>query len=601
MSVQSKLKQEEIEQRRAAASADIAQREKESLRGFIPKFPLSKISINDPSWYKKFQPVDTVISLPNFVSKTVPVKDTILGTTKREFGVATAEMDALKSKLPLPSVLIHHYLPHIGKLCDNDSFFIAESDAIAINTDPNNYPINTAMLRDLMQLGKFNSRTVVPDPSIMGFYIIATTDLYALAVKLRTALSVALHFESTDVSIPKHIINGLGFIYSEFIGHIKEWRAVYQELVCLINSALPIPTNLTYFSRRVWLASTIVKSTESSLSPIQLFDQVAYGKINSDATAIEYSDWELRGSNNHPQTTYVKFRAWFKEAVNALLLNEEICTFISNLRAGIPAEKFYLQDVEIPTMISIPMLDEVRLIIQNMIVLAAFKTNVYQRDLDLTNWNVTHDIDGNLLQPGQIYSGSEYMSKIQHSFNSFRVLENDHYLVASRLKCSTFDSTDNKQFMRNCGTEVMVGSELCLSGYDNTVILATDLHALVPYAEIINWVKGLVSNYTQASDTYAGDDFVDMFNVTVNGLLINPMVDALVDSYVKCIDGMFNVRKMYTYRDQMNEITYDFYWVFNSQEVDYFVPVSVTELNFINEVCLKSLYYLSDDDFKSNF
>lgn len=198
------------------------------------------------------------------------------------------------------------------------------------------------------------------------------------------------------------------------------------------------------------------------------------------------------------------------------------------------------------------------------------------------------------------------MSKIQQSFNSFRVLDNDHYLVASRLKCSTFESTDSKQYIRNCGTEVMVGSELCLSGYDDTVILATDLHALVPYQQVITWVNSLLDTYCSLGSQYTPSELVGVYTKTNNGLSANSFVDSLIESYAMCIDGMFNIRKVYTGRDTLpdaNEdpINYDFYWVINTQEVDYFVPVSNTELNFINEVCLKSLYYLSDDDFKASF
>lgn len=599
MSVQSKLKAAEIEQKRIAAAKDIEQREKESLRGFIPRFPQAKLSINDPSWYKKFQPVETVISLPNFVSKTVPVKDTIVSESSRLTGNFLATMNYFKSKMPLPSVLVHHYLPHIGKISDFDGITASADDTDKINNSADSYPINTAMLRDLMQLGKFNSRTVIPDPSIMGFYIITVTDLYALATKLRLALSVALHYSSNDISIPRNIIEGLGFDYTEFVNHLKEWRAVLQEMICLINSALPIPSTLTYFSRRIWLAATIVKSTESSLSPIQLFDQFAYARVNDDATELTYADWYNRSANDHPQKTYSKFRDWVKRCVNSLLLNEEICTFISNLRAGIQAEKFYLMDTEIPTEISIPVIDEVRLILQNMIVYPVYDIGVIPM-LGGGHWNVKHDVDGNLYQPGALAIEEYYgLSRIQQSFNGFRNLENDSYLVASRLKMSSFigiDSADDKYtFVKNCGTEVMVGSELFLTGNDLPIPLSSDYY----FTKYYNHAKSVIQAYNVTNPEMVL--FSDYIAEMDDGFGHYSVLDAILDSYLKCIDGLFIVKKIFEHDVMFREQQVIEYLCVDIREIDFFVPVSHSELNFINDVCLKSLYYLEDNDFRSDF
>lgn len=607
MSVQSRLKRDEIEQRREAASADIEQREKESLRRFIPKFPEAKLKINDPSWYKKFQPVGTVISLPNFVSKTVPVPNTLI-SSGAAVTTGTGDLATIRARFPMPSVIVHNYLPHIGKVMDPSVDYILGDDESEINTNPDIYPINNALLRDLMQIGKVNSRTVIPDPSILGFYFIVSTDLYSLAKKVSLALSVALHFESTDISVPKSIITGLGFDYVDFTTNIKDWRAAYQELVSLLNSAVPVPHTLTYFERRLWLSSTIVKSTESSLSPIQVFSQRAYGCLNDDATEIDYTDWQDSLNSKWPLSNVSKFRAWYKKAINGLLLNEEICTLISNMRAAIPEEKFYLCDLELPKYIDIPCLDEVRLIIQNMTVLPLLHGPSFN-STNLTEWSVRHDVDGNLYQPGYVDNNlrSQYFSKLQKSFNSFRPMSEDQYLVASRLKSTLVaginSSSDQICCMKTCGTEVMVGSVIYLTGNDNTILLATDMNAYYDhnYATLVSLFLQYIGGSAPFTQQWI-EQFIDEFDMEINvsgwnDIMYNPLVTEFVLSYAKTIDGIFDLKSVIP----LKEGTLYNYLIIDHKEVDYFVTVTDTELNYINEVCVKSLYYLEDNDFKSEY
>lgn len=565
MSVEALIRKKDRESKENIADLDREQREKQSKRGAwiqggsAAAGLIGKIisAVNDSTWYKKFGYEKYVSQLPHFVNKSLPIKGTMTETA--EFSMnGPATFSKARGGKTISTAVVFPYFPHIGRVSQESLLYDSGEDSkLGSSAD---YPINAAMMRTLTEMGKVNSRTVPVDPSVAAFYFLVVTDIYSRLARLGLCIKIAEHFDNANSYVPVDLLKAASGMTEaqirSFRNNLADWRVVFEEYVSRVTTLLPLPADLSFVSRRLWLAIAIMKTSDSSLAPYMLFRQEYYGMLSADGTEVIYTDNNSDFYNNSSTA-----RSLLENTINSVILNEYEATFISNMRAAVPESKFLkLGNLDSFKIEFTQLNDELRLIFQNIETLPEGAnpkiTNTRFGDKKATV--VWHDDNGTVYQSSYFEVDTEslrFMPIMNHAINSYKDITADDVLVSTRLK-NVYSAINSGIFLTTCNTEIILSMQV-IGRWD--------------WNDGNGPIDDTHTYYTYYSGTY----------------------DAIAQADFHSIDGCPDMISTNTSIVNM-QATVE---LFHNYEVDKLIPVSPQDLTRIAYMCLQSLYHLDSAQF----
>lgn len=397
---------------------------------------------NDPAWYFKIPGVKETLNYPTY---------NVLGYAGK-YGTRTR---------PLPTVMSIKYLNTWG---------IGELGSHAGNHAE--YPINRAFSWLLTSLRSRNSRIGQYEPGDLGQTLVAGCDVFVQLLRLAKALGFAYKYQHSKLKLGNALITACGFNAVDFRAHLADYKTFYNSQASMANSALCLPKDIAYFSRKLFMASAVYADDELSESQIYVFTPdtyLVYDEANAVVTQSQFSG-----------QTYAQFIAMSNSQLDALVYSATLLTMWADIR-GAYDEKDFIQLAPIDTVfeLQIPVVHEVLHQIMNALPLISGQGA--NDSVSTFDFELRQDSDG-LVYSNQVITWDSMdqdeagcLETVFNQLNCHRLNfykdapTTDDLMVATRLHPSyivrKLSATSIELYIDISGTEVI--SEMAIYVYDD--------------------------------------------------------------------------------------------------------------------------------------
>lgn len=325
MSTASELKDKEITSRERIAREDRASRERiahhDRLANVMSKsMPQFKVGINDPAWYKKVLGLDEAnLSLSTFHRYNLP------DSTICESGTWTM---GCKSDIPsYVGVYAINYAPTLGSSA-------ADISSGSYQLDVSGGAINAALNRVLSQLEKRNSRITTYSRDTIGRYLFISSDVLTDLLTVKVVIELYDLAKTKFPYIAPALIQALGFDAQTVRSNIAWIKSEYCRLASVFNNSIPIPAELSYVSRKIWVATHIILDHAKTPSQFIAFCKSVYYVLSSNDNYVANP---IPNTTGHNAITYLRS---IETRIDTLCNGATWKPVIRDLRGGMPEKAF---------------------------------------------------------------------------------------------------------------------------------------------------------------------------------------------------------------------------------------------------------------------
>lgn len=198
---------------------------------------------NDPNWYYLNAEIANQASSFSF-DQFLGVNTPLNALTKS--GVSSSH------QVPLPSIMTIELNPCPG-------------NTLSIQTG-----INMAALKMYTVLSSNNAKTTNYAPQDLTMLMLSLGEVISVMEHIRRTFGVAFTYNQRNRSMPKLLIQSMGFTPDDFLGNMAQHRLQFNSWVTAINK-IPFLSNIAYFYKCADLYQKVYTDSESAMAQLYVF------------------------------------------------------------------------------------------------------------------------------------------------------------------------------------------------------------------------------------------------------------------------------------------------------------------------------------------
>lgn len=207
---------------------------------------------NDPNWYYLNAEIANQASSFSF--------DQFLGVNTPLNALTKAGVPS-SHQVPLPSIMTIELNPCPG-------------NTLSIQTG-----INMAALKMYTVLSSNNAKTTNYAPQDLTMLMLSLGEIISVMEHIRRTFGVAFTYNQRNRSMPKLLIQSMGFSPDDFLGNMAQHRLQYNSWVTAINK-IPFLSNIAYFYKCADLYQKVYTDSESAMAQLYVFKPYSTWSLN---------------------------------------------------------------------------------------------------------------------------------------------------------------------------------------------------------------------------------------------------------------------------------------------------------------------------------
>lgn len=433
------MKQKELDLKNKEMELQDKMNKRTTRRNLISKF-IPSFKLQDAEWYKKvqggtFKPGSLIKTfyqgLPSEWNKQICVPSATLSIPCGDMRIA-----------------IVNYVNSIGTQHIDD---LSQSDIA--------YSLSALYGQSL----KNNSRVPEEEPPEYGIYLLAQIDAMCLAERMKVALDVATKYVDQNRAYGRRLVEAIGFNFDDIRANRSNYIGRLNNIIKEINISFAVPKGLGYYSRKMYLANTILRDMKAEAGALTLFRQVYYWTFNETSNALDTVVFGAAGGTPHTMSEiFVQLDGMITQIKESVVCNN----IKANLLSAIPSGNFEqmssyteeLKDIFSDT-------DEAREQLANLSTLPDFATidqatcgvkvssqgYIYQgaENIPGLKLDLRRGIAGNAATVTDVFNRANTLLNFYHED-----ISDDDILTSTRFK-QTYRHVSGKVYVDSCGMEVV--------------------------------------------------------------------------------------------------------------------------------------------------